>query len=123
MEVWMMKPISLFDAIRQVETGGHPDPENAIGDGGKSIGPYQISLAYWMDANEHDHSIGGTYRDVRKREYAERIMMAYWDRYSPDDHPETLARIHNGGPLGHEKKATDFYWAKVRAALGTQDLE
>ena len=37
-------PISskLFHAIRMVETGGESDPENAVGDGGKAIGPYQI---------------------------------------------------------------------------------
>ena len=36
----------LFDAIREVESGGNPD---AVGDGGRSIGPYQIQ---WRDVND-----------------------------------------------------------------------
>jgi hypothetical protein len=36
----------LFAAIRTVETSGVEAPNEAIGDDGKSIGPYQISYAY-----------------------------------------------------------------------------
>lgn len=115
--MWMMQPRALFSAIRQVETGGHPDPSNAVGDGGLSLGPYQITRAYWLDAVTHAPEIGGRYDDVRGAAYAERIMMAYWDRYAPDDHAETLARIHNGGPRGHKRGGTDVYWQRVSQAL------
>jgi hypothetical protein len=30
---------------------------------------------------------------------------------------ERVARIHNGGPRGHRKKATAKYWRKVRGHL------
>ena len=30
---------------------------------------------------------------------------------------EKIARIHNGGPRGHKKKATDKYWEKVSRRL------
>jgi hypothetical protein len=114
---------SLFDALRQVETGGHPDPTNAVGDGGKSHGPYQISLLYWLDAVEHDSNLGGSYADVRDESYARRVMAAYWDRYAPDNDFETLARIHNGGPNGHKNlEATQQYWEKVHATLEAIEL-
>ena len=115
--VWMIWPTSLFDAIRCVETGGCEDPSQALGDNGLSLGPYQISEAYWTDALEKHPEIGGSYSNVCQRRYAEWVMMAYWDRYSPDDDFETLARIHNGGPNGHRKSATDGYWNKVNREL------
>ena len=103
----------LFDALREVESGGDP---NAVGDGGRSIGPYQIQWAYWKDSG-----VPGSYRQVRDRRYAERVMIAYWKRYCPDalaraDY-KTLARIHNGGPAGNRKPATLPYWRKVLKEL------
>ena len=106
-------PRPILDAIRHVETGSEPDPENAVGDGGRALGPYQIHRVYWQDAVEHDPSLGGSYEDVRDAVYAERVILAYWDRYAPDWRAETLARVHNGGPKGHRKQATVEYWGKV----------
>ena len=40
----------LFGAIRTVETSGHVNPQTAVGDRGRSIGPYQITRAYWEDS-------------------------------------------------------------------------
>jgi hypothetical protein len=114
--MWMICPTSLFDAIRCVETGGCEDPSKALGDNGLSLGPYQISTAYWQDAQEHE-DIGGRYEDVCNEKYAEKIMMNYWDRYAPDDSFETLARIHNGGPNGHRKSSTFGYWNKINREL------
>ena len=110
-------PDPILDAIRKVETGGHKDPRNAVGDGGRAIGPYQIHRSYWQDAVEFDPSIGGTYQDCKDEEYARRIIIAYWTRYSPSWNPETLARVHNGGPRGSSKKATVKYWQKVQQNL------
>jgi hypothetical protein len=110
----------LFEAIRQVETGGEEDPVNAIGDGGASIGPYQIQRSYWSDAVRHDPSLvanGETWQSVRDAKYAERVMLAYWDKYTPNWSYETLSRIHNGGPRGHRKSSTKIYWAKVQKEL------
>lgn len=39
-------PERLLDAIQKVETGTSCDPETAVGDGGRSIGPLQIMEAY-----------------------------------------------------------------------------
>jgi len=108
---------AFFLALAEVESG-HDDA--AVGDGGASIGRYQIQKPYWRDAVEFS-DIGGIYTDVKKKAYAERVMRAYWKRYCPKAYYardyETLARIHNGGPKGHKKKATIAYWAKVRRAM------
>jgi len=94
-----------------------------VGDGGRAIGPYQIWNVYWQDAVEFDESIGGTYEDCVKKEYSERIIRAYWQRYAtqkrlgrkPTD--EDRARIHNGGPNGYKKESTEKYWKKVKEIL------
>ena len=90
---------NIFNAIRAVETGGESDPTEAVGDSGRSFGPYQISKKYWLDAGaicEWD--------DVKKAAEAEKVMLAYWKRYCPralkKGDAATLARIHNGGPNG-----------------------
>lgn len=106
----------LLDAIRQVETGGHKDQANAVGDNGKALGPYQIHKVYWQDAR-----VAGEYEQVKDDLYARSVIIAYWKRYAPaalagNDY-ETLARIHNGGPKGNKKSATVSYWRKVKAFL------
>jgi hypothetical protein len=108
---------SLLDAIRQVETGNHPDPANARGDEGRSLGPYQITWKYWKDSG-----VPGRYDQVRNQAYAERVMVAYWQRHCPEAlaHGDwrTLAKVHNGGPNGPQVFKTIGYWLKVRRALG-----
>lgn len=103
----------LLLAIRTVESGGDC---SAVGDGGRSIGPYQIQRAYYRDSG-----VPGHYCQVRDRQYAERVMLAYWQRYAPQALAsgdwQTLARIHNGGPAGHRLAATRSYWVKVRRAM------
>jgi len=37
--------------LREVETGGEKDPDNAIGDGGKAVGRYQIHEVAVEEAN------------------------------------------------------------------------
>jgi len=107
-----------MSAIRQVETGGMKDNGiGAKGDKGQSIGPYQIQKGYWADAN-----LKGTWEQcLTDKSYSEQVMIAYWKRYCPKAFEagdwETLARIHNGGPKGHKKKATMNYWERVQKAM------
>jgi len=103
----------LFDSIREVESGGDP---TVVGDGGRSIGPYQIKWSYWKDSG-----VPGSYYQVRDPRYAERVMVGYWQRYCPDalargDY-QTLARVHNGGHSGARSGKTVAYWRKVAAGL------
>jgi hypothetical protein len=108
-----------LDAIRRVETGGLPNAgANAVGDKGASIGPYQIQRAYHVDARMKT----GKYEDCSaSHAYSEQTMLSYFARYAPTALAkkdwETLARIHNGGPKGHTKKATLGYWSKVQKEM------
>ena len=110
----------LLDAICQVESACDP---SAVGDNGNAIGAYQIWKSYWKDAVEYDPSIGGTYKDCYNKEYSEKIVKAYFARYATEKRlgrkvtDEDRARIHNGGPNGYKKKATEKYWKKIRKAL------
>ncbi len=109
-----MRP--LFDAIRHVETGGSSDPANAVGDGGRSVGPYQIRREYWRDSG-----IPGKYAWVRNVRYAELVMLNYWRRHCPEalrrGDWQTLARVHNGGPDGDRDRRTINYWRRVQQQI------
>ena len=102
---------NLFDAIRWVETKNEVNPPP--GDGGKSLGEYQISSAYWTDACV----FGGVQWDyhvlVYSRQHCEQVMLFYWDRYGAVD-DEDRARLHNGGPT---RRGTDEYWRRVKERM------
>jgi len=110
----------LVQAIILVESSGKDD---AVGDNGSAIGCLQIWKPYWVDATERSN-IGGVYRDCFKRGYAVRVFDAYMKRYAKEAwtdpskfDAEKVARIHNGGPKGYKKKATEKYWKKVLTEL------
>ena len=111
--------VDLMAAMCEVESNCD---STKVGDAGE-IGSYQILECYWEDAVEYDPSIGGKYEDVLDKDYAERIMIAYWDRYcnerrlgrKPTD--EDRARIHNKGPNGYKKASSIKYWNKVKVVL------
>jgi hypothetical protein len=118
---------ALLDALRAVETGGEPNGGvGAIGDNGNARGPYQIWRIYWMDAVEHDRILASReYMDVLTDiEYSERVILAYWDRWSRGNNSyEYLARLHNGGPRGPYRDATLPYWSKVKAELHKRGID
>ncbi|MBI5362961.1 MAG: hypothetical protein HZA53_07255 [Planctomycetes bacterium] len=118
---WTLEQI--LDALRLVETGGEKDGgRNSTGDSGGAIGPYQIHRAYWIDAR-----VPGRWEDCRDPRYARAVVIAYWKRYCPKAlealDPETLARVHNGGPDGAREKSTLPFWRKVERALAKQAEE
>lgn len=127
-----------FHVLAQVESGGNP---HAVGDGGTSRGMYQIGRAYWKDgmaqlAREgRDRAVRDceTYlQAVWWPEACEQIVWAYMRRYDPvevsilecqagqfaerevEAAAVHLARVHNGGPSGALKKATERYGARFR---------
>lgn len=134
----------LLAAIMIVESGGEMD---AVGDGGRSLGPYQISKPYYLDAvaqMEKERMWGNlthffcsflrdNYEDVACSLASEEIVKAYWRRYASESYWSlyleeptksdvvqcrmTLARIHNGGPKGASKISTLNYWERVEAQI------
>ena len=120
----MMEPHAmaiLIYAIMMVESGGnmHVGP----GDGGRAIGPFQIHEAYLQDSGRpYQH------REMQDPHKAIDVIDAYMRRYAtPERKPdgmtweEFVARIHNGGPRGHERDSTLGYWARVKKVLSDLD--
>jgi|TARA_R110000824_G_scaffold223921_2_gene411605 hypothetical protein len=109
----------VLNAIRIVESSGNDD---AVGDNGNAIGPFQIWEVYWMDATEFS-GLDGDYRNCYDRKYAERIVRSYMKRYATEKrlgrtvNMQDIARIHNGGPNGYRKDSTLGYWKKVKIQL------
>lgn len=117
----------LILAIIAIESNGDND---AIGDDGKAQGCLQIWQCYIDDANQYAGT-SYTHDDAFDREASIQIFTAYMRRYATEDRlgrvvtAEDIARIHNGGPNGYKKAATDGYWQKVKAELhrmGEHDL-
>ncbi len=119
-----------LDAIRQVETGGCANEgRGAKGDNGNALGPYQIWRIYHTDAAERDKALTDYKRCLNDKAYSERVVRAYMLRYCREQmrrldagtatlaDVERVARVHNGGPRGHTKKATVRYWNKVKKEL------
>ena len=107
----------LLDAIRVVETGGEPNGgRDALGDQGRSLGPFQIQRSYWIDSG-----VPGSWEDCREPSYARRVVHAYWRRYAPQAYAsadaQVLARVHNGGPAGARSQRTLAYWARVEREI------
>ena len=108
-------PALFWAALHQVETSGRL---GAIeGDGGRSLGPLQISRAYFADSR-----VAGSYEQVIELEAAIKVASAYMKRYEPEawrqGNVEILARLHNAGPGWRRKlAATDAYATKVRRAM------
>ena len=106
-------------AIHKVETGGRNGA--ILGDNGRALGPFQIHKGYWQDAMSFNKSIGGKYSDCAEYSYSVKVVTAYLNRYAKaavlQKDYKTQAKIHNGGPNGVDKAATNVYWRKVKRSL------
>ncbi len=105
----------ILQAIHMVESSGRTGNVPA-GDSGRSIGPLQISRAYWKDSEVEGH-----YEDCLHLGHAKRVVAAYMRRRAPvawaHHDAEAIARVHNGGPRGMTKQATHRYWLRVKRVL------
>jgi hypothetical protein len=103
-------PEAFWRALHHVETSGRLGPIK--GDNGAALGPLQIHRAYWQDSG-----VPGTYSQCADLAYSRRVVSAYLRRYARAawDRADamSLARVHNGGPMGHKKRATLRYGQKV----------
>lgn len=123
----------VMPAIAEVESGGDPLAKGDYNMKTKrydAIGLYQLHIEYVEDV-----------KAIVKRLKLPGKKYIYADRKDPDKSRqmvgsylfyygsaymlktgkmptvEVLSRIHNGGPRGYTKKATEKYWAKVKAVL------
>lgn len=101
-------------AMMYVESRGDPQ---AIGDGGKAIGVFQIHRAYWADGTRF-LGVSWPYSDAKDPAKAIAVVQAYTKHYAAVHGrswtAEIIAKIHNGGPLGWKKASTKSYWNRVR---------
>jgi len=115
----MIDWILLLTALIAVESSGDP---NAIGDNGLAYGCLQLHAGYVQDAAEYARQ-DWAHEDAFDPETAKQIVRAYMARYATkkrlgrEPTYSDLARMHNGGPLGFRKSATDKYWQKVKKRL------
>lgn len=122
----------LLPALAKVESSCNP---KAVGDrkkgtSGKSVHHYaawgllQLHSIYVKDVNSFAKT-KFTHADAFNPQKAKQIVKLYLIHYGKAYERRTgkkatleiLARIHNGGPRGYEKKATESYWQKVKTAL------
>jgi len=106
----------LIEAIMAVESGGR---DQAIGDGGRALGPLQIHRAVVQDVNRF---AGTSYRweGMTNRADARAVCETYLRHYGKGKTMEETARIWNGGPKANTKARrhlTDAYWVKVKGSL------
>jgi hypothetical protein len=106
----------LFLAIATVETACNP---SAIGDNGQAVGIVQIHPEVVEDVNR----LTGTRftpaarLTVKQSYYMFRVYLQHYGGEGDDATPEKYARIWNGGPKGHKKKATELYWSRLNEIL------
>lgn len=109
-----------YSILIQLESGGKT---NAIGDGGRAIGPAQIHKAYFLDAQQFNKELNKyKYEDCFRLDVSKLVVKSYILRYSNSkiDSFETWAKMHNGGGrywLNKSKKYQnnlDIYWRKFQ---------
>lgn len=105
---------AFFRALHVVETSGRHGA--ILGDNGAALGPLQIHRAYHRDSG-----VAGDYSRCADLAYSRQVVAAYLKRFAPRAWAKgdavTLARVHNGGPAGAQKRATLAYAAKVQRAI------
>ena len=111
-------------ALSQVESGGN---NSAVGDGGRSIGRYQITKLYFIDAQRFNTNLNKyKWRDCLNKNISEQVVWAYMNKYEPaavrNKDWETLAKCHNGGcgwrsKTGQAKLNLEKYWNKIKLAM------
>lgn len=114
----------LLDAISFIESNNR---NTVIGDNGKSVGRFQISKAYIDDVNRFlkNKKIRYSYEDrndpIKSREIVRVYLIEYGKHYSKVTGKipsiEVYARIHNGGPSGWKKSATNVYVKKIKSFI------
>jgi len=103
----------LLDVIAEIESSNNPA---AIGDGGCAIGVYQIHRPYWQDGTRI-LGVDWDYGCALYPEKSRRVVRAYLLHYGKGKSLIDMARIHNGGPKGYNKKSTLPYARKIEKIL------
>ena len=111
---------TFLTALAQVESNGRTNLKVLDVNGRYSYGCLQIQSPYLQDSGT-GYSLENLFDKAVSFEVAKRYLTRYGRSYEkrtgkPATY-EVLARIHNGGPRGAERSATQNYWKKVQAEL------
>lgn len=109
-----MHPL-LLSALIQIESGGNDHAKGRHGE----LGALQIKPILVRDVNR----IMGTHyahQQVTNRAVSTFIATAYLSHYGKNLSDESLARIWQGGPVGHKKSSTRAYARRVMRELERQ---
>lgn len=118
---------SLLDAIAAVESN---NTANAVGDGGKAVGAYQLHAAYVRECNRVAKTAytAADRADAAKSREITRQVLTYWGKRLERDlgraaTPAEIAKIHNGfrwwkrlGDAAYQARLAK-YAARIGAAL------
>jgi hypothetical protein len=110
-----MHPL-LLSALIQIESGGNDQAKGRHGE----LGALQIKPILVRDVNR----IMGTHyahSQVTNRAVSTFIANAYLSHYGKNLSDESLARIWQGGPVGHKKSSTRAYSKRVMRELQSMD--
>lgn len=119
-----MKDI-IFSSIAWIESTHNPKAVSKDG----SVGIVQIKSVMVKEVNRICQIKGiqmkFTLADRKNKEKSKRMFWIYQKFYNPkinyndisEKEMELIARKWNGGPKGHEKKATKKYWNKVNKRI------
>lgn len=110
----------LLTAMSIVESGGKANIKKLDVNHRYSYGCLQIQELYLQDSG-----LGYKVDDLYNKDVSFAVARAYLSRYARSYEKRTgkpatyevLARIHNGGPRGAERSATNGYWQKVLSQL------
>ena len=107
----------LISAIIMVESSGR---DNAVGDNGQAVGPFQIHPVMVKDCNRIVREDRWTNEDRTDRAKSRAMFLTYsrhYARHHKDWTNEGIARRWNSGPRGHTKQVSERYWEKVKKQL------
>lgn len=112
-----MHPL-LLSALIQIESGGNDLAKGRHGE----LGALQIKPILVRDVNR----IMGTHyahAQVTNRQVSIAIANAYLAHYGKNLSDESLARIWQGGPVGHKKSSTRAYARRVMRELENRTIK
>ena len=116
-----------LDAVAMVESSGRT---NAIGDGGKALGMFQLHRAAWEDAAKIDRSLGDYKTGAMNRETSRRAARVYFSilsarliRAQAANSPAHLYAAYNVGFTGFSKRGFDLAKCPASTQKAVKKLE
>lgn len=116
-----------LDAVAQVESSGRA---NAIGDGGKALGMFQLHRAAWEDASKVDRTLGDYKTGALNPATARRAARVYFEilsarlvRAQAANSPANLYAAYNLGFAGFSRRGFSLVKCPASTQKAVKKLE